>query len=150
MTATGLQVVAMGQIALEVDGRTIDPHELYVYKGLMFSGMPNFAWCVGYTNASWTLRADLSSQYVCRLINLMDAKGWDAAMPDPRGASGESAPILDLTSGYVTRVADQLPQQGTRSPWTIRQNWLLDSHDMKKTDLEEEMVFTKAKVAATT
>lgn len=149
VTATGLQVVALGEIAFEVDGRTIDPHELYVYKGSMFSGMPNFAWCVGYTNASWTLRADLSSQYVCQLINLLDAKGWDSAMPDPRGASGDSAPILDLTSGYVTRVADLLPQQGSRAPWTIRQNWLLDSRDMKKTDLEQEMVFAKASVRAT-
>lgn len=149
VTATGLQVVAMGEISFEVDGRAIDPHELYVYKGLMFSGMPNFAWCVGYTNASWTLRADLSSQYVCRLINLMDAKGWDVAMPDPRGATGESSPILNLTSGYVTRVADLLPQQGSRSPWTIRQNWLLDSRDMKKTDLEEEMVFARAKAPVT-
>ncbi|MFI5427669.1 flavin-containing monooxygenase [Aeromicrobium sp. UC242_57] len=145
VTATGLQVVAMGQIAIEVDGRTIDPHDLYVYKGLMFSGLPNFAWCVGYTNASWTLRADLSSQYVCRLINRLDARGHDYAMPDPRGASGEAAPILDLTSGYVTRVAELLPQQGSTSPWTIRQNWLLDSWDMKRTDLDEAMVFGRAK-----
>lgn len=144
VTATGLQVVAMGQIAIEVDGRTIDPHELYVYKGLMFSGLPNFAWCVGYTNASWTLRADLSSQYVCRLINRLEALGQDFAMPDPQGASGIAAPILDLTSGYVTRVAEKLPQQGSTSPWTIRQNWLLDSWDMKRTDLDEAMVFGSA------
>ncbi|WP_456698309.1 flavin-containing monooxygenase [Aeromicrobium sp. P5_D10] len=144
VTATGLQVVAMGQISIEVDGRTIDPHDLYVYKGLMFSGLPNFAWCVGYTNASWTLRADLSSQYVCRLINRIDALGHDFAMPDPHGASGDSAPILDLTSGYVTRVAELLPQQGASSPWTIRQNWLLDSWDMKRTDLDEAMVFGRA------
>ncbi len=148
VTATGLQVVALGQIEFEVDGRAIDAHDLYVYKGLMFSGMPNFAWCVGYTNASWTLRADLSSQYVCRLINHLDAKGVDYGMPDPRGASGEAAPILDLTSGYVTRVAGLLPQQGASSPWTIRQNWLLDSRDMKKTDLDQEMVFGRASVAA--
>ena len=148
VTATGLQVVALGQIAFEVDGRAIDPHDLYVYKGLMFSGMPNFAWCVGYTNASWTLRADLSSQYVCQLINHLDAKGYAFGMPDPRGASGESSPILDLTSGYVTRVASLLPQQGSTSPWTIRQNWLLDSRDMKRTDLDQEMVFEKAKAPA--
>ncbi|MCW2839758.1 MAG: FAD-containing monooxygenase EthA [Aeromicrobium sp.] len=149
VTATGLQVVAMGQISVDVDGRAIDPHELYVYKGLMFSGIPNFAWCVGYTNASWTLRADLSSQYVCRLINHLDAQGHDYGMPDPRGASGQSAPILDLTSGYVTRVADLLPQQGSRSPWTIRQNWLLDSRDMRRTDLDEEMVFGRATASVT-
>jgi monooxygenase len=147
VTATGLQVVAMGQIDFEVDGRAIDPHDLYVYKGLMFSGMPNFAWCVGYTNSSWTLRADLSSQYVCRFINHLDQNGYASGMPDPQGASGESAPILDLTSGYVTRVAGLLPQQGTSSPWTIRQNWFLDARDMKRTDLDEAMVFAPATVA---
>ena len=148
VTATGLQVVAFGQLELSVDGKAIDPHELYVYKGLMFSGLPNFAWCVGYTNASWTLRADLSSQYVCRLINLLDTKGWDFGMPDPRGAGDAPRPILDLTSGYVQRVVNDLPQQGASSPWTIRQNWLLDSRDMKRTDLEQDMVFGQAKVAA--
>lgn len=148
ITATGLQVVAFGQIAIDVDGRKIDPHEVYVYKGLMFSGVPNFAWCVGYTNASWTLRADLSSQYVCKLINRLDARGADFGMPDPAGAPGIPRPILDLTSGYVTRVADSLPKQGTTSPWTIRQNWLLDSYDMRRTDVDEDMVFGRARVPA--
>ncbi|WP_332641736.1 flavin-containing monooxygenase [Aeromicrobium sp.] len=149
ITATGLQVVAFGQLKLSVDGKDIDPHELYVYKGLMFSGLPNFAWCVGYTNASWTLRADLSSQYVCKLINLLDRKGYDYGMPDPKGAGDAPRPILDLTSGYVQRVVNELPQQGVTSPWTIRQNWFLDSRDMKRTDLEQAMVFGNAKVPAT-
>lgn len=142
VTATGLQVVAFGQLEIEVDGQRVDPHEVYVYKGLMFSGVPNFAWCVGYTNASWTLRADLSSQYVCQFINHLDANRHAFGMPDPKGAAGQARPILDLTSGYVTRVADLLPQQGKTSPWTIRQNWLLDSYDMKRTDLDQDMVFT--------
>ncbi len=148
ITATGLQVVAFGQLKLSVDGSDIDHHELYVYKGLMFSGLPNFAWCVGYTNASWTLRADLSSQYVCKLINHLDERGLAYGMPDPKGAGDTPRPILDLTSGYVQRVAGELPQQGLRSPWTIRQNWLLDSRDMRRTDLEQEMVFGTAKVSA--
>ncbi|KQV75868.1 FAD-containing monooxygenase EthA [Aeromicrobium sp. Root344] len=147
VTATGLQVVAFGQLEIEVDGQRVDPHEVYVYKGLMFSGVPNLAWCVGYTNASWTLRADLSSQYVCQYLNHLDAKGYAFGMPDPKGAAGQARPILDLTSGYVMRVADLLPQQGTSSPWTIRQNWLLDSYDMKRTDLEQDMVFEKATVS---
>ena len=147
ITATGLQVVAFGQLKLSVDGKAIDPHQVYVYKGLMFSGLPNFAWCVGYTNASWTLRADLSSQYVCRLISLLDKLGVDYGMPDPEGAGEDARPILDLTSGYVQRVVNELPQQGTRSPWTIRQNWLLDSRDMRRTDREQDMMFGKAKVA---
>jgi cation diffusion facilitator CzcD-associated flavoprotein CzcO len=147
ITATGLQVVTFGQIDLEVDGEKIDPHSVYVYKGMMFSGIPNFAWCVGYTNASWTLRADLTSKYVCRLINHMDAQGYAYGMPDPKGAGGETAPLLNLTSGYVQRVADMLPQQGTSSPWTIRQNWFLDTWDSMRTDLDQAMVwFPKEKV----
>jgi cation diffusion facilitator CzcD-associated flavoprotein CzcO len=142
VTATGLQLAALGQLKIDVDGERVAPQELYVYKGLMFSGVPNFAWCVGYTNASWTLRADLSSQYVCQFINHLDANGYAFGMPDPEGAAGQARPILDLTSGYVARVAHMLPRQGSTSPWTIRQNWLLDSYDMKRTDLDQEMVFT--------
>jgi cation diffusion facilitator CzcD-associated flavoprotein CzcO len=148
ITATGLQVVAFGQIDLEVDGEKVDSHEKYVYKGMMFSGIPNFAWCVGYTNASWTLRADLTSQYVCRLINHMDANGYAFGMPDPAGAEGESAPLLNLQSGYVQRVAGMLPQQGTSSPWMIRQNWFLDARDSRRTDLDEAMIWTREKELA--
>ena len=142
-------MVAFGQISVEVDGRKIDSHETYVYKGMMFSGIPNFAWCVGYTNASWTLRADLTSKYVCRLINHMDENGYAFGMPDPAGAEGDSAPLLNLQSGYVQRVAGILPQQGTTSPWTIRQNWFLDSWDSRRTDFDEAMVWTaRERVAA--
>ncbi len=148
VTATGLQVVAFGQVDVEVDGRKIDSHDVYVYKGMMFSGIPNFAWCVGYTNASWTLRADLTSKYVCRLLNHMDAHGYTFGMPDPRGAEGDSAPLLDLQSGYVQRVAGMLPQQGTSSPWTIRQNWFLDAWDSRRTDLDEAMVWTRQREVA--
>jgi len=149
VTATGLQVVAFGQISVEVDGRKIDSHETYVYKGMMFSGIPNFAWCVGYTNASWTLRADLTSKYVCRFINHMDENGYAFGMPDPAGAEGDSAPLLNLQSGYVQRVAGMLPQQGTTSPWTIRQNWFLDAWDSRRTDFDEAMVWTaRERVAA--
>jgi monooxygenase len=148
VTATGLQVVAFGQLEIDVDGERVVPRDLHVYKGLMFSGIPNFAWCVGYTNASWTLRADLSSQYVCQFINHLDADGYASGRPDPKGPAGASRPILDLTSGYVARVADLMPRQGATSPWTIRQNWLLDSYDMKRTDLNQEMVFaTRSKVS---
>jgi cation diffusion facilitator CzcD-associated flavoprotein CzcO len=141
VTATGLQVVAFGQIEVVVDGEVVDAHAKYVYKGMMFSGIPNFAWCVGYTNASWTLRADLTSQYVARLINHMDAKGYAFGMPDPAGASGDPAPILDLQSGYVQRVAHLLPQQGSSSPWKIRQTWVLDAWDNRRADLDEAMVW---------
>lgn len=91
----------------------------------MFSGVPNFAWCLGYTNASWTLRADLTSQYVCRLLNHMRRRGYAQAVPDTRPGvpKSELRPILDLSSGYVLRAADKLPKQGHRWPWVMRQNY---------------------------
>jgi hypothetical protein len=94
------------------------------------------------------LRADLTSQYVCRLINHMDENGYAFGMPDPAGAEGDSAPLLNLQSGYVQRVAGMLPQQGTRSPWTIRQNWFLDAWDSRRTDLDEDMVWTRQREVA--
>ena len=92
---------------------------------MMFAGVPNFAWCLGYTNASWTLRADLTSQYVCRLLNHMRRRGWTRAVPEP-GAdlpTSKLRPILDLSSGYVLRALDRLPKQGHRWPWVMRQNY---------------------------
>ena len=150
VTATGLQVVTFGTAELVVDGEVLDPHDLYVYKGLMFSGVPNLAWCVGYTNASWTLRADLSSQYVARFVEHLRRTGRRFGMPDPRGATGEERPLLDLQSGYVQRVQPLLPKQGLRRPWTIRQNWWLDSWDFRRTDLDEAMVWDTAPARTST
>ena len=144
VTATGLKVVALGKVAIDVDGQKVDPNERFVYKGLMLSGVPNLAWCIGYTNASWTLRADLSWQYVARLVEHMRSRGYVAGAPDPAGARGETAPALDLQSGYVQRAATVLPQQGRDRPWTVRQNWFLDSWDNRRTDLDEAMVWTTA------
>ena len=125
VTATGLKIVPFGNIQAQVDGRVIEPSQAVVYKGLMLSGVPNLAWCVGYTNASWTLRSDLSSRYVCRLLNYMDEQGYITAMPLAQDDVGER-PLLDLTSGYVTRAASQLPKQGAKAPWYLRQNYVLD------------------------
>jgi cation diffusion facilitator CzcD-associated flavoprotein CzcO len=144
VTATGLKVVSLGKVAIDVDGEKVDPHDHFVYKGLMLSGVPNLAWCIGYTNASWTLRADLSWQYVARLLEHMRAHGYVAGMPDPAGAPGEAAPALDLESGYVQRAVQELPQQGRRRPWTVRQNWFLDAWDTRRSDLDEAMVWTRA------
>jgi len=148
ISATGLNVVTFGTISLSVDGQPVDTSQVYAYKGVMFSGLPNLAWCVGYTNASWSLRADLSHQYVMKVLKHLDDHGYAFAMPDPHGADGER-PLLDLTSGYIQRALDVLPKQGDRQPWTVRQNWMLDSLDMRNTDVTEEMVFeSRAKVAA--
>ena len=126
VTATGLELLPLGGIRLEVDGVSLEPKDTRVYKGLMLSDVPNLAWCVGYTNASWTLRADLSSRYVCRLLKLMDRRGYDVAIPHEDGERGEGRPLLDLRSGYVKRASDVLPRQGERAPWYLRQNYLLD------------------------
>jgi monooxygenase len=134
ITATGLSVVAFGEIAMAVDGRPIEPSSLHVYKNMMFDGVPNFAWCVGYTNASWTLRADLTSRYVCRLLNYLDRHRIDVAtpaLPDDERARTSSAPLLNLTSGYVRRAAALLPRQGTRWPWRMSSNYLTDLPAMR-------------------
>jgi monooxygenase len=132
VTATGLQVVALGEIELTVDGRAVDAGKLLTYRGLMFSGVPNLAWCVGYINNSWTLRADLASRYVCRLLNHMAAHGFTTATPDPAQADpAQARPILNLTSGYVQRAISRLPKQGAGRPWLARQNYPLDFVDMR-------------------
>ena len=126
VTATGLTLVPCGGIRLIVDDRAISPRDALVYKGLMLSDVPNLAWCVGYTNASWTLRADLSWRYVCRLLRHMRRHGYDRAVPRADPSQVEPRPLLDFSSGYVTRAADLLPRQGSRAPWFLRQNYLLD------------------------
>ncbi|MEZ4294911.1 MAG: NAD(P)/FAD-dependent oxidoreductase [Polyangiaceae bacterium] len=126
VTATGLKVMAVGGIKLHVDGRPVELRDTLVYKGLMLSGVPNLAWCVGYTNASWTLRADLSSRFVCRLLRAMDRHGHEKVVAEVHGEDQELRPLLDLTSGYVQRAAADMPRQGSRAPWYLRQNYVLD------------------------
>jgi cation diffusion facilitator CzcD-associated flavoprotein CzcO len=126
VTATGLRILPAGGIRVHVDGHTVEPRDTVMYKGLMLSGVPNLAWCVGYTNASWTLRADLSSRYVCKLLELMDRHGWDRAEPRMDVDDGVRRPLLDLSSGYVLRAADLMPKQGRKAPWYLRQNYVLD------------------------
>lgn len=144
VTATGLNLVSFGQIELSVDGEKIIANDHYAYKGMMFSGVPNLAWCIGYTNASWTLRADLTWKYVSRYINHLDSHGYAYGMPDPAGAQDGEAPVLDLDSGYIQRSLDQIPKQGNAKPWSVYQNWFVDSWDYRRTDLDEAMVWTTA------
>jgi cation diffusion facilitator CzcD-associated flavoprotein CzcO len=142
VTATGLALQMIGGARLSVDGEAVDPGRRWVYRACMLSDVPNFAFCVGYTNASWTLRADLTSRYVCRLLSHMDANGYRVAVPHHEGG-GEERPLLDLTSGYVQRAIDQLPKQGTKPPWTIRQNYLLDYFSALYGDLTAGMRFSR-------
>lgn len=126
VTATGLTLQACGGMALSVDGQPVDLGQRLAYQGLLLDGVPNLAFCVGYTNASWTLRADLSSQHVCRLLNHMQKHGYRRCVARLQGPGGARRPLLDISAGYVLRALDGLPKQGTRAPWLLRQNYLLD------------------------
>ncbi|WP_370965329.1 flavin-containing monooxygenase [Amycolatopsis sp. cg9] len=150
VTATGLRLVAFGGISLEVDGRAISPGDQRAYKGMMFGGVPNLAWCVGYTNNSWTLRADLTSQYVCRLLAHLDRHGFAYCLPDAASASsaGSTRPIVDLQSGYIKRAASDLPKQGGKRPWMMRQNYLLDLADMRFNRLDDGVMRFESRTPA--
>ena len=125
VVATGLKLNVLGDVAVRIDGRPFDPGEAMAYKGMMLSDVPNFAMTFGYTNASWTLKADLTAGYVCRLLRYMDRHGYAVAVPrrDPKVLP---QPFLSFTSGYVQRALAMLPKQGSRRPWQVYQNYLLD------------------------
>ncbi|TCN32231.1 cation diffusion facilitator CzcD-associated flavoprotein CzcO [Kribbella orskensis] len=139
VTATGLQMVALGKIELTVDGERVDPHDTFVYKGMMLSGVPNLAWCIGYTNNSWTLRSDLTSQYVCRLLNHLDRTGSRICVPeiDPAEYDAPPRPVVDLSSGYIRRAASILPRQGSYGPWRLRQNYPRDLVTLRYGSLDD-------------
>ena len=141
ISATGLNLLAVGGMRLEVDGRRVELSEKVSYKGMMLSGVPNFAWTIGYTNASWTLKADLVAEYVCRLLTYMDRHGYASVTPD---ASGEMAasPFLDLASGYVMRSLADLPKQGDRTPWRLHQNYVRDIRLLRRGPVDDDVVFT--------
>jgi cation diffusion facilitator CzcD-associated flavoprotein CzcO len=125
VTATGLTLQPLGGMAVSVDGVPVVPGEAVAWKGMMLAGVPNLAFAIGYTNASWTLRVDLVSAYVCRLLNRMAARGEDVVVPEaPDDAHRE--PLIDLSAGYVRRGAAVMPKQGSRAPWRMHQNWWRD------------------------
>jgi cation diffusion facilitator CzcD-associated flavoprotein CzcO len=126
VTATGLNLLFLGGVEVTVDGARVDFTKTYNYKGMMFSDVPNLALAVGYTNASWTLKAELICRYVCRLLNHMERTGTRQCTPRRRDASDEAVPFLDLTSGYVQRSIHLFPKQGAKVPWKLHQNYALD------------------------
>lgn len=123
--ATGLKLESSGGVDISVDGEKKRPADSMGYKGVMFSDIPNMAAMFGYTNASWTLKCELTCLYVCRLINHMDQHGYGMATPR-RDGSIEERPWVDLTSGYIQRAEADLPSQGSKWPWRLKQNYLLD------------------------
>lgn len=141
VTATGLELALMGKVSLEVDGTAVEVGRALQYKGMMLSDVPNLAFTFGYTNASWTLKADLVASYVCRLLNAMRRRGMQQVTPRV-GRPMAAQPFADFTSGYVTRALDRLPKQGDRRPWRLRQNYALDVMALRLGSLDTEMEFS--------
>jgi cation diffusion facilitator CzcD-associated flavoprotein CzcO len=126
ITATGMTMLMLGGMTIVVDGRPVDVAGTVTYKSLMLCDVPNLAFTFGYTNASWTLKSDLSARYVGRLLNHMDENGYSTCTPVAPDPSLPTAPYLDLSSGYVRRSGGAFPRQGTRPPWRVRHNYPLD------------------------
>jgi monooxygenase len=136
VTATGLNLQVFGGAELSVDGETVKPHETMAYRAMMLSGVPNFAFTIGYTNASWTLKADLVGEYVVRVLKRMRSTGSRSVVP-VRDESVAEVPLMDFDSGYVQRLVHTLPRQGTEAPWSLRQNYLYDALAIRTARLDD-------------
>ncbi|WP_369368516.1 flavin-containing monooxygenase [Streptomyces sp. CG4] len=137
ITATGLNVQAMGGITLDVDGRPVSIDDTVAYKGMMLSGVPNFAYTIGYTNASWTLKVGLLCEHFCRLLTHMDEGGFDIACPEVADANMPLRPFLDFQAGYIRRAVDRLPRQGNRAPWQTSMQYLGDVRLLRKLPVDD-------------
>jgi cation diffusion facilitator CzcD-associated flavoprotein CzcO len=144
VTATGLKLKLMGGIEIIIDGALVDLAKTFVYKGMMCSDVPNFAFAFGYTNASWTLKCELTAKYVCRLLRHMDAFSYNYCVARRRDSKISEQPAVDLNSGYVKRSIAQFPKQGSKRPWRLYQNYLLDTVALKFGQIADaEMEFGK-------
>jgi len=137
VTATGLNLRLLGGLEVTIDGRRVEFAKTYNYKGMMFSDVPNLALAVGYTNASWTLKAELICRYVCRLLNHMRDTGTRQCTPRMREAQPTEAPFLDLDSGYVRRSMHLFPKQGARVPWKLHQSYPRDLRMLERGPVED-------------
>ena len=137
VTATGLNLLFMGGMRMTIDGRELEVPKAFTFKGMMLSGVPNFAFTLGYSNASWTLKADLTSEYVCRLLNHMSAHGHTRCVPEMTDPSIVEEPLLNLNAGYVLRSVDQLPKQGSKEPWKLRQNYIVDLRAIRHDPIDD-------------
>jgi len=126
ISATGLKLLAFGGSKISIDGVTYNPSDAITYKGLMLSGLPNCIFFAGYTNASWTLKSDLTSEYASRLFKLMDKKNYSLFMPKVENQNMSISPLLNLNSGYIHRSSHLFPKQGSKLPWKLYQNYFFD------------------------
>jgi cation diffusion facilitator CzcD-associated flavoprotein CzcO len=144
VTATGLNMKLMSGLQLVVDGKQVDMSTTMAYKGMMYSDIPNLASAFGYTNASWTLKCDLTSEYVCRLINYMDEHGYTQCTPRRTDPTVVEEPAIDFSSGYVQRALHTLPRQGSKTPWRLHQNYALDLMGVRYSSVDDgTMKFTR-------
>ena len=147
--ATGLNLLALGGVRISVDGTEVKPQERFSYKAHMLEDVPNLIWCIGYTNASWTLRADITARATAKLLGYMKSHGYTHAYPHPSGAPMAEKPTWDLQAGYVQRNAHALPKSATKRPWVVRQDFLADAVDYRFIDkIDEDMVFGRVRAPA--
>jgi monooxygenase len=137
ITATGLNLLAFGGMQLSLDGETVSLSDTVTFKSMMLSGIPNFAFAVGYTNSSWTLKVDLVCEHLCRMLAHMDARGYGAMVPVADDPSLECRPLLDFKAGYVQRAVDQFPKQGSHGPWTVEMNYAADRERLLSGPVED-------------
>ena len=138
VSATGLNIQILGGIQATIDGRPLDTSKHMLYRGIMVSDVPNMAMIIGYINASWTLKVDIASEYICKLLNYMDSQGFNQVIPQ-----GDATELLEdtvmgsLTSGYIARAADVMPKQGKHAPWKVSNNYLADRKELKHASFED-------------
>jgi monooxygenase len=148
ITATGLNLQLFGGAEIRRNGAAVALDDTMAYKGMMLTELPNMAFTIGYTNASWTLKADLVSEFVCRVLNYMDSHGFDTVVPKHPGDTVDESPLMDFTPGYVLRALDYLPKAGSVMPWRLKQNYLLDVRLIRRGPVNDEALrFAKQPVA---
>ena len=145
VTATGLQLQALGGVTISLDGTQVNPCDRFVYKAHMLDDVPNLFWCVGYTNASWTLRADITARATAKLLAHMASHGYTHAYPHLGGELMAEKPSWDIQANYVKRSLHALPKSGTKRPWNVRQNYFADAIDYRFDRIEEAMVFGRVR-----
>ena len=149
VTATGLQLQAFGGAVISLDGQEIKPQDRFVYRAHLLEDVPNLVWCVGYTNASWTLRADITARRVAKLRSFMHAHGYTFAYPHRDGEPMREKFSWDIQAGYVLRSQHALPKSDTERPWNVRQNYFADAIDHRFDHIGEQMAFGRAAARST-
>jgi monooxygenase len=137
VTATGLNMLLLGGIDAYVDGQRVEFSKTMTYKGMMVTGVPNAAFALGYTNASWTLKCDLTCEFVCRVLNHMDHHGYSECVPENRDPSVMPQPMIDFSSGYIQRSIQKFPKQGSKAPWRLYQNYARDVVSLRRSPIED-------------